>query len=84
MEDNRGSYEVYMHGSTLSTLDVLITLWKMICVSNLLLYFHLCPKTLVFKFSAMLLSIHFSNLHEFKKYSLEHAQHLECGCILFS
>jgi hypothetical protein len=23
-------------------------LWALICVSNFLLYFHLCPKTLVF------------------------------------
>ena len=42
MEDNRGSYIVSMFGSTLTTLNVLISLWTLICVSNFLLYLHLC------------------------------------------
>ena len=43
MEDDRGSYGASMHGSTLTTMNVLITLWALIRVSNFLLYFHLCP-----------------------------------------
>ena len=73
MEDQRGSYGAPMHGSTLTTSNVLITLWSLIWESNFLLYFHLCPKT----------SIDFSNLHEFQEYSLEHVQYLECACIFF-
>jgi hypothetical protein len=34
MEDNKGSYGASMHGSTLTTLNVLITLWALICVSD--------------------------------------------------
>ena len=34
MEDDRGSYGALMYGSTLTTLNVLITLWTLICVSN--------------------------------------------------
>ena len=41
MEDDKGSYGASMHGST---LNVLITLWILICVSNFFLYFHLCSK----------------------------------------
>ena len=54
-----------MHGSTMTTLHVLVTLWTMICVSNFLLYFYLCPKISVSKFFAMPPSIQFSNLIEF-------------------
>jgi hypothetical protein len=39
MENDRGRYGATMHGSTLTTLNVLITLWALICVSNFLLYF---------------------------------------------
>ena len=28
MEDNKGTYKVSMHGSTLTTLNVLIALWQ--------------------------------------------------------
>ena len=48
MEENRDSYGVSMHDSTLTTLIVLITSWTLICVSNFLSYFHLCSKTSVF------------------------------------
>ena len=65
MKDNRGSYKVSMHGSTLTALNVLIALRTLICVSNFFLYFHLCPKSLVSILSAMPPQIHFSNLHEF-------------------
>ena len=65
MVDDRDSYGVSMHGFTLTTLNMLITLWTWICVRYFLLYFHLRPKTSVFKISVMLPSIHFSNLHEF-------------------
>ena len=54
-----------MHGSILTILNVLITLWTLICASNFLLYFHVCPKTSVPKFVTMRPSIHFSNLHKF-------------------
>ena len=64
MEDDRGSCKASMQGSTLLTLNVLITLWALIWASNFLLYFHLCPKTSVSKLSAMPPSIHFSKLHE--------------------
>ena len=47
MKDDRGMYEASIHGSTLTTLNVLITLWALIFVSKFLLCFHLCPKTLV-------------------------------------
>lgn len=41
-----------------------------------LLQFHLCPKTIFFCFPSIILpSIHFSNLCEFLKISLNHAQH---------
>ena len=83
MEDQRGSYGAPMHGSTLTTSNVLITLWSLIWESNFLLYFHLCPKTLISKNFAMPPSIDFSNLHEFQEYSLEHVQYLECACIFF-
>ena len=73
MKDDRGSYKASMHGSTLTTLNVLITLWTLIWASNFLLYFHLCPKTLLPKISTMLPSIQFSNLHEVWKYSPENA-----------
>lgn len=73
MEDDIGSYKASMHSSTLTRLNVLIHLWAVACVSNFLSYFHLCPKTLFSKISTMLPSIHFSNLHEFKRYTLEHA-----------
>jgi hypothetical protein len=43
IEDDRGSYGTSMHGSTLTTMNVLITLWKLIFVNNFLLYFHLYP-----------------------------------------
>ena len=39
MKDNKGSHEVSMHGSTLTTLNVLITLGTLICVTNFLLHF---------------------------------------------
>ena len=65
MEDDRGSYGALMYGSTLTTLNVLITLWTLICVSNFLLYFHLCPETSISIVSTMSPSSHFSNLHEF-------------------
>ena len=32
MEEDRGNYRASMHGSTLTTLNVLITLWTLICV----------------------------------------------------
>jgi hypothetical protein len=41
MEDDKGSYKAFMCGST---LNVLITLWTLICVSNFFLNFHLCLK----------------------------------------
>ena len=41
MEDNGNCYRVSMHGSTLTTLNVLITLCTLICVSNILLVFHI-------------------------------------------
>ena len=63
IKDDRGSYGASMHGSTLTTLNVLITLWTLICVS--LLYFHHCPKTSVSELYAMPSSSHFSNLHDF-------------------
>ena len=44
MEDDKGSYKTSMHGSTLTTLNVLITLWTLIWASIFLLCFHLCPK----------------------------------------
>ena len=50
MEDYMGSYGACMHDSTLTTLNVLITLWTSIRVSNFLLYFHLCPKIQVLSF----------------------------------
>ena len=34
IEDNKGSYGASMHGSTLTTLNVLITLWALICVND--------------------------------------------------
>ena len=49
IKDDKGSYEASIHGSTLTTLNVLITLWTLICVSNFLLYFHLCPETSISK-----------------------------------
>ena len=58
MEVDRGSYQASMHSSTLTTLNVLITLWTLICVSDFLLYFHLCPKFLISKFFAMPSSIY--------------------------
>jgi hypothetical protein len=57
MQDDRGSYGAFMHRS-INPLYVLITLWAFICVSSFLLYFHLCPKPLVSKFSAMPPSIY--------------------------
>ena len=45
IEEDKGSYGAFMHGSTLTTLNMLLT-----CASNVLLYFHLCPKTLVSDF----------------------------------
>ena len=65
MEDDKGSYGASMHSSTLTTLNVFITSWTFVWVICFLLYFHLCPKTSVSKFSAMPSSIHFSNLHDF-------------------
>jgi hypothetical protein len=65
MKDNRRSYGVTMHGFTLSTLNMLITLWTWIRVRYSLLYFHLCPKTSISKISVMPPSIHFSNPREF-------------------
>ena len=53
LEDDRGSNGALMHGSTLTKLNVLISLWTLICVSNFLLYFHLCPKSSVCKLSAL-------------------------------
>ena len=37
MEDNKGSYGASLHGSTPTTLIVLITLWTLIWASNFLL-----------------------------------------------
>ena len=34
MDDDRGSYGAPMHGFTLTTLNVLVTLWALICVSD--------------------------------------------------
>ena len=34
LDDDRGSYRASMHGFTLTTLNVLITLWALICVSD--------------------------------------------------
>ena len=34
MDDDRDSYGASMHGFTLTTLNVLITLWAFICVSD--------------------------------------------------
>ena len=48
MEDDKASYKASMHGSTLTTLNVLITLLALICMSNFLLYFHLFPKKISF------------------------------------
>ena len=64
MEDDRGSCKASMHGSTLITFAVLITLWVLMQTSSFLLYFHVCPKILVSKSSTMPPSFHFSNLHE--------------------
>ena len=73
MNNDSVNFRASMHDSTLTTLNALITLWALICVTNFLLYFHLCPKILASRFSTMPPSIHFSNLHGFYKYSLEHA-----------
>ena len=54
--------EVLFTVSTLTTLNVLILLWTLICESNFLLYFHLCPKVSIFEVFTMPPSIHFSNL----------------------
>ena len=44
-EDNIGSYGASIYGSTITTLNALITLWTLICVSDVLLQvFHICPK----------------------------------------
>ena len=83
MVDDRGSYKASMHGSTLTTSNVLIPLWTLICASNFLLYFHPCPRILVSKFSVVPPSVLFSNPHEFYKYNLEHARYLDCACISF-
>ena len=45
MEGDRGSHGASVHGSTLTTLNVLISLCTLIGVSNFFLYFHLCPRT---------------------------------------
>ena len=45
MEDDKGSYGASMHGSTLITLIMVITLWTLILASDFLLYFYVCPKT---------------------------------------
>ena len=50
MEGDRGSCGDFVHGSTLTTLNVLISLWTLICVGNFLSYFQLCPKTPYSKF----------------------------------
>ena len=63
-EDNKGNIKASMHGSTLTTFSVFITLWRMICLSNFLMYFHLCSKTLVSKNFIMPISIHLSYLHD--------------------
>ena len=46
MEDDRGSHEAYVHGSTLTSLNVFITLWALICVSDFLVYFRLISSKL--------------------------------------
>jgi hypothetical protein len=56
LEDDRRSYITSMH---CSTLNVFITLWTLICVSNFMLYFNICPKTSISRFSAMSPSMHF-------------------------
>ena len=70
----------------------------MICESNFLLYFHLCPKTSISKVFTMPPSIHFSNLITLFScmvvfhfifsiyiyiYSLEHARYWECVGLFF-
>jgi hypothetical protein len=50
MEDDKDGYGASMHGSTLTRLNVLITLWALIWASNFLLYFYLSPKVSISKF----------------------------------
>ena len=54
LEDDRGRYGASVHSSILTTLNVLIDLWALACVSVFLLYFHLCPKISVSKFQQCL------------------------------
>ena len=63
MEDNRCSYEAFMHGSTLTTMNVLITFSALICVSNFLLYFQSMPKNFSFKIS------HEASINSFLKHT---------------
>jgi len=65
MEDNKARYGASMHGSPLYTLNMLIVLWTLICVSSFLLYFHLCPKTSISKLFAIPPSLHYSNIDAF-------------------
>ena len=53
MKGDKGSYGASIHASTLTTLNVLITFWTLIWANKFLLYFHLCLKTLVSRFSPM-------------------------------
>ena len=66
MEEDRSSYKAFIHGST---LNLLVSLWTLICVSNFMLYFHLCPKTSNYNFEVfghrVPPSIHASNPCEF-------------------
>ena len=43
IEDDNNTYGASMCGSTLTILNVVITLWTLIWASNFLLHFHLCP-----------------------------------------